>query len=538
VPLRPADLMVLAQRLAARCEDEMSGGEEVTAHARLSELFRAERTPDLEYIVLMSPEGHTHVHTNAMREGRTYTDRGNMSAAEVRTPTSRRYERNTGETIDEAIVPVARDGSHYAVLRVGRLVPRGSLRGRVTASLVAAAAVPSLVALAVSGPSAGFAAIVAGAACAGGLAVWNRRRITVAVERFNDVARAVSEGDLTASVTGVGRDELGQMGFELNKVVIGLQKVIQAGVDSSAAVSDMAAQAAASTDQTATAMAQIASACQRTHGEIERHAELLAEAKDAALRVESGLAACAERAVTARGMVQEARGVAAAGGDSLERAASAMIAASGAVASGTERAGALRERGTAIEDIVTVISSIAAQTNLLALNAAIEGARAGEHGRGFMVVAEEVRGLAEQADDAARSIGTLVGEVRAETEGVVAAMGAGREGVASAVASVTEVRAAVATLTRHLDEASTAACEAATAAQGLGDDTALLGEASEISAKDARAALEATELISTATRSSAATTQGSAEAAAELSANSQALREIVGRFRLARGAAA
>lgn len=120
-------------------------------------------------------------------------------------------------------------GEHVAVLRVGRVVRKGSLRRRVTLSLDAAALVPSAAVAMTAESLAGGAAVAgAGAVTAGVLAVWNDRRIVQPIAAFNATVRAVSEGDLTATVSGVGRDELARMGFELNKVVLGLQKVIEA----------------------------------------------------------------------------------------------------------------------------------------------------------------------------------------------------------------------------------------------------------------------------------------------------------------------
>jgi len=82
-----------------------------------------------------------------------------------------------------------------------------------------------------------------------------------------------------------------------------------------------------------------------------------------------------------------------------------------------------------VGQIIGTISGLAGQTNLLALNAAIEAARAGEEGRGFSVVAEEVRKLAEQSNDAAKKIATLIGDIQADTEKAVEAMNEGTKQV-------------------------------------------------------------------------------------------------------------
>ena len=287
---RPADPMLLATRLADRCAGELAGADEAAALRTLSEVFARELTPDLEYIVLMGPDGFTHVHTNAMRAGRVYGDPANIAAAAVRAATTQRYERNTGEVIREAIVPVSRHGVHHSVLRVGQIAPKGSLRRRVTGSLLVAAAVPSAVLTASVGPVAGAEALAAGTAGAVALAVWNHRRITRPVRLFNETARAVSSGDLTAVVSGAGRDELGQMGFELNKVVLGLQKVIEAGVASSTAVSELASTMVSATGETASAMSEIATITRQTHDSAERQTESAAEAAAAARRGAARLA--------------------------------------------------------------------------------------------------------------------------------------------------------------------------------------------------------------------------------------------------------
>ena len=93
----------------------------------------------------------------------------------------------------------------------------------------------------------------------------------------------------------------------------------------------------------------------------------------------------------------------------------------------------LNELSVKIQDITQVINGVADQTNLLALNAAIEAARAGEHGRGFAVVADEVRTLAQQTTAATKEIAQMLNEVKQQTENSVTAMSSLEEGVSDIV---------------------------------------------------------------------------------------------------------
>ena len=103
-----------------------------------------------------------------------------------------------------------------------------------------------------------------------------------------------------------------------------------------------------------------------------------------------------------------------------------MNAIADTAVSSSEVVAKLGERSKEIGNIVEVISGISGQTNLLALNAAIEAARAGEHGHGFAVVAEEVRKLAEESQNASKQIGDLIRAIQEETEEAVTAMETGR----------------------------------------------------------------------------------------------------------------
>lgn len=108
------------------------------------------------------------------------------------------------------------------------------------------------------------------------------------------------------------------------------------------------------------------------------------------------------------------------------------------VGSSAKVIGELGKRSVEIGQILETISGIAEQTNLLALNAAIEAARAGEHGKGFAVVADEVRKLAEQSGSAATTIGERIAEIQADTASAVEAIEQGTQSVAEGTQSVAE----------------------------------------------------------------------------------------------------
>ena len=126
------------------------------------------------------------------------------------------------------------------------------------------------------------------------------------------------------------------------------------------------------------------------------------------------------------------------GQNKISTAIDVMNNISAQVKTSVEVVGNLGKRSDEIGEIVKTISAIADQTNLLALNAAIEAARAGEHGRGFAVVADEVRKLAEQSSNSAKSITELITSIQSETAAAVETISSGTEGVNEGVQAVSD----------------------------------------------------------------------------------------------------
>ena len=318
------------------------------------------------------------------------------------------------------------------------------------------------------------------------------------------VANRLAEGDLSVEVVVSSNDETGQLLAAMKIMTENLRTIISQVADTSTQVAAAANQLNSTAEQIATGAEEVAAQSatvatageemSATSGDIAQNCQMAAEGAQRASQSAASGAGVVERTVAVMGQIAE----------KVQETAKTVVR--------------LGERSDQIGAIIGTIEDIADQTNLLALNAAIEAARAGEQGRGFAVVADEVRALAERTTRATKEIGEMIKAIQKETKGAVAAMEQGVQQVEAGTVEAAKSGDALRDILAQVNDVAMQVNQIATAAE---EQTATT---SEISSN----MQQITEVVQT-------TSQGaheSATAAAQLNGNAEELQRLVRQFKL------
>ncbi|SNB46529.1 methyl-accepting chemotaxis protein [Geobacter sp. DSM 9736] len=331
------------------------------------------------------------------------------------------------------------------------------------------------------------------------------RGITKAVKNVGTVIDWVAGGDLSAKVRITTNDELGTMGQNFNRMLDTLNGMMSS-------IIEMASQVAASASQLNSTAEQMATQTEEVASQVGTVATAGEEMAATSGEIAQNCTMAAEGAHRANDFAQS-------GSSIVQETVEGMSRIAGCVKASADTVENLGARSDQIGAIIGTIEDIADQTNLLALNAAIEAARAGEQGRGFAVVADEVRALAERTTKATREIGEMIKAIQGETKNAVAAMGEGVLEVEKGTAGAAQSGNALDDILAQINEVVSQVSQIATAAeQQTSTTTEISGNIQQI-----------TEVIYQTAKGA----QESAAAASQLNSIAEELRRLTGKFKLA-----
>jgi len=304
------------------------------------------------------------------------------------------------------------------------------------------------------------------------------RRLRRRLREAGEAATAIAAGDLTRPMPPAGQDEIGDLVAKMAIMRNSLHELIAA-------------------------VRQNVEALNRSAGALSQAATGSAQASEIQSEAASSMAAAVEELSVSVDMVEENAREAHAitqssatrsdeGGRIIHEAASEMERIASAVNSTADTIRELEEFSTQISSIAGVIKEIADQTNLLALNAAIEAARAGEQGRGFAVVADEVRKLAERTGNSTQEITGMIAKIQGGTQRAAQEMDAGVSRVGDGVRlarqagdSMSGIREGAEQVTRAVDEISFALKEQVAAAREIAQKVEQIAQGSETNSASA-----------------------------------------------------
>ncbi|MFJ8515067.1 methyl-accepting chemotaxis protein [Lysinibacillus xylanilyticus] len=360
-------------------------------------------------------------------------------------------------------------------------------------------------------------------------------RLLKPLKKVVNAANQVANGELVNVDLEITKDEIGNLSKSINTMVSNLQHIILNIRNTSDNVSSAANQLTVNATETYNSATTIA----QDMGQITQNAEasmVMTEETAAAMEeTATGIQQIADSANTAAESSISASQASERGNHVVQQVIAQMELINDSVEQIGTTINGLHINTKKISDIVNLITAIADQTNLLALNAAIEAARAGEHGKGFAVVADEVRRLAEQSSQSATEIYNLISTIQADSNASITVMEKGKEDVKAGMEFTNEVGEIFKEILTSSEEVASQIREISAASQQISASSEEVAASVNNIKQSTEQSSEFSANVSNATQEQLTTMQEVKEASSSLGKTAEELQVLVTKFKLENG---
>lgn len=360
-------------------------------------------------------------------------------------------------------------------------------------------------------------------------------RMVAPIIRLTERLEIIATGDfsdISKSPDSDRTDEIGSIGRAMDKMKSSINELMKTVVNSSEQVAAASEELTASADQSSVAINQVADSIIRVADACN---EQFTEVENASIQTENfskNMSGFTETLSETLQKIQTTNDAANDGAKNVMNAVSQMKLIESSVSESSEVISKLGEESNKIGKIVDAISAIAEQTNLLALNAAIEAARAGEHGRGFAVVADEVRKLAEQSQTSAGEISSLISSIQEKAQNAVHVMQTGVNQTKAGANAVDDAGNTFRQIAQMVTEVADHANRMKSIVKELSEGTDVISKSVKMIDEKSKGVAKESETVSDASKEQTATVHEIADASRSLAEMAQEMQNSLSHFKI------